>query len=627
MSGFTTKFGNTTVKPAQPSYLNLSIAANTTLVWPIETMEGVPYVATQIDVTATVASLSLAMPSAIQGSTGQVTMITNIGTNALTLTDNVGNAIVVLNNSVSWVISLTSNTTQAGTYRAVQLGSTTTTAQAAQLADNISTQATAGGKLQTIEGTNYYTTNQAIALANRSSLNILQVGSSSSTFTLDTTTNLTDKWFADFSNETVAAVLTITGTGGQLINGNVSITLNPGTSCRIVCSTSGTPGFNIVGGELIGTQYAVVLAGGTTGTPTSVASLGTSGQALLSNGPGTPPSFQANTAIIINPTDLVINAGCRVGARADAAITVSVPTANSLAYGGVDMIQCGVTGSGAAVGAGTISRQSGNSFGSTGFSVQMTGLTTTGSTSTVEAHYRMESRDADAYVNQTASFSCIVRQNTGTTQNYIITVNKATVSDNFTAVTQIAQSGAIAAANNAATLVAFNGVAMGACGNGIEIVVSSNCGVVTTKNFDFTDFSAPISTSSYASTRPVLNYDTDLLNCSRYLPRIFTSASTDDPVASGFNTSTTVARVNWSFGVPARVQVTAILTAASGTFFVFDAATGNQGVSAVTLPTSKGGLYGANLSATTSGVTSGGPSALVNNTSGTAYVIATGAEL
>jgi hypothetical protein len=290
VGNFSNIYGGSAVRPSYPSYAALTIAVNTTLVWPTESLEGVPYVAAELDVTATVGSLSLAMPSALAGATGVATMVSNVGSINLNLTDSAGNLIVTLAPSVSWLISLTNNTTAAGTWRALQMASTTTTASASALADNITTQANAG-KLQVIEGFNSYTANTNIIAANRGALNVLGTGASgNTTFTLDTVVNLTAGWFAEFSNRHSTALLLIAASGGATFNGSAGpITLNPGTSIRIVCDGTG---FQTGGAELL-TQYAVLLGGGATGTPIAVVGLGTTGQVLTSTGAGSAPAFSS----------------------------------------------------------------------------------------------------------------------------------------------------------------------------------------------------------------------------------------------------------------------------------------------------------------------------------------------
>ncbi len=233
---FNSVFGNNPVAPTSPQYEALSIAANTTLVWPVETVAGTPYVAAQIDVTATAVSLSLLMPSAIEGSTGIVSMIQNVGSNSFTLAGNTGTPIVVIAPAASYLISLTDNTTQAGTWEAILVGGTPSQVQASALADNETIFPT-GTKLEVGVPTNTYTVNTNLLAANRGSLNIWNAAGPG-TLTLDAIANLTPGWFCYVTNPSQYP-LTIATTGGATINGAATLTLHPGNGTMIVCSAGG----------------------------------------------------------------------------------------------------------------------------------------------------------------------------------------------------------------------------------------------------------------------------------------------------------------------------------------------------------------------------------------------------
>ena len=99
-----------------------------------------------------------------------------------------------------------------------------------------------------------------------------------------------------------------------------------------------------------------------------------------------------------------------------------------------------------------------------------------------------EAKDAIKYKNQTCSVQAKVIHDVGSNVNYYLYVNKANSSDNFSAVTNIATSSAIVVATGTETTIVLEGIAMGDCSNGIQLEVKSDCGAVTTKNFEFTDF-------------------------------------------------------------------------------------------------------------------------------------------
>jgi hypothetical protein len=123
-----------TISPSQVGYEELTISANTALDWPINGTINTNVVAAIIQVTATVASLNLLLPSALQVSTGQSVLIQNVGTNAFTVADTSGNTIVSISSGVAQYIFLTDNSTDNGTWSTVTFGAGTSAANAAALA-------------------------------------------------------------------------------------------------------------------------------------------------------------------------------------------------------------------------------------------------------------------------------------------------------------------------------------------------------------------------------------------------------------------------------------------------------------------------------------------------------------
>ena len=83
-----------TISPSQVGYEALTISTDTELDWPINGTTSTDVVAAIIQVTATVGSLKLYLPSALQVSTGQSVLIQNIGSNTFTVTDISGNTSV-----------------------------------------------------------------------------------------------------------------------------------------------------------------------------------------------------------------------------------------------------------------------------------------------------------------------------------------------------------------------------------------------------------------------------------------------------------------------------------------------------------------------------------------------------
>lgn len=133
--GYTDVFGGELLFPSQLSYLLLTTPVDVTLQWPREQqIEGGNVVADFLDIDATAGSINISMPDARNTSTGNKTTINNVGSNDFDVVDNTGGSIVTVEQGKQWVVVLTDNSTQAGTWSTFQLGATMAVAQAAALA-------------------------------------------------------------------------------------------------------------------------------------------------------------------------------------------------------------------------------------------------------------------------------------------------------------------------------------------------------------------------------------------------------------------------------------------------------------------------------------------------------------
>jgi hypothetical protein len=232
--------------------------------------------------------------------------------------------------------------------------------------------------------------------------------------------------------------------------------------------------------QLLTVQGDMVYAS-TASTPARLA-VGTVGQVLQSN--GTTPAWVDKTQNVYE--NIIIDSSCQV-VQGSAAPNIST----TYQYGTVDIYKVKAGGT---VGAGTINQ--GTTIGKNLTSVKAVATTLTGS-GAIYAECFIEAKDAKKYKNLTASFSCQVTHDVGSNVNYYIYINKANSADNFSAVTNISTSSAIVVATATETTIKLEAVAMGDCSNGISIEVKSDCGAVTTKNFEFTDYK--LEKGSYAT--------------------------------------------------------------------------------------------------------------------------------
>jgi hypothetical protein len=328
-SSFQDAFGGSTVNPSQPTYAAITMTANVALSWPIETSAAPPSVAAQMDITASTTGLSLAMPPGNTGSTGPACSITNVGSNTLTLTDQAGNAIGSIASTQTWLVVLTNNSTANGTWRALQLASTTSSATAASLAGYGLT--VNGTKLQVNWPTQTLSTNTAITQAFLSNL-IVWTGATG-TLQLNAVASLGVGWVAAFTNQGTGPV-TFTGTGGETINGVGSLVVQPGNSGFIDATTGG---FNTIG-ALIG---PLSIANGGTGASTAPQALTNFGGTAIGQAVFTSPNAASIIALLglnnftfsevtIATTQTITSGSQNLAFVATAALNLNLPLTTSM---------------------------------------------------------------------------------------------------------------------------------------------------------------------------------------------------------------------------------------------------------------------------------------------------------
>lgn len=285
-SSYTEVFSGNTVKPSDPSYAAITMSSDVTLVWPLESTAGAPVVASALDVTATTGGLSLIMPTGSTGSTGVVSIITNVGASSFTVERSDGTSIATIATTQSWLLLLTSNATTAGTWRALQLASTTSSATAASLAGQ-GLEAN-GSLLQVDAPTSYLSASTSLTPSYRGEA-VVWTGATG-TLQLNTIATLGDGWYCFVANDGSAA-LTISTSSGQTINGDSTLVMNPGNSGIIVCGASGFASY----GALIG---ALAVINGGTGATTAPGARTNLGATSIGSSIFTAPNAAAVVALL-----------------------------------------------------------------------------------------------------------------------------------------------------------------------------------------------------------------------------------------------------------------------------------------------------------------------------------------
>lgn len=229
MTTYTNIFGGQNIYPSQLTYRAVTLSANTTLDWPLETSATTNIAADIMDVTATSAGYAIRMPSAAEASNGQSLLFNNVGANSFNVADYGGNAICTVASGQTFQVYLTSNATVNGTWRSFQFGASTAAASAAALA-GYGIKAIATTLNQSSPVTSISTTYTAGA-ADRASTIVWTSGTG--TLNITAAATLGNDWFVMVRNSGTGD-LTIDPNSSELINGAATLTMSPGDSAIIV---------------------------------------------------------------------------------------------------------------------------------------------------------------------------------------------------------------------------------------------------------------------------------------------------------------------------------------------------------------------------------------------------------
>jgi hypothetical protein len=259
---FTQVFGGTTIYPSDVSYLSLTLSADITLEWPLESNANENPAARIIDVTPT-GIYSIIMPPADQTGTGQTILFNNLGPQTVTVKNSVGATLLSMAQGEQWQIYLTSNTTAAGTWRVFRYGASTAQAQASALA-GFGLTAT-GSTLSQSAPVTLFNSNYTAGATDRAETYVWNGGVG--TFTLPSAVTVGNDYFVALRNSG-AGDITVATQGLETVNGGASLVLQPGDSATIV--TDGLNWFTLGLGQsaVFAFDYTSINLGGLTGNYT-----------------------------------------------------------------------------------------------------------------------------------------------------------------------------------------------------------------------------------------------------------------------------------------------------------------------------------------------------------------------
>ena len=320
MSSFNSPFTGNVIQPTDVSYREISIA-NTTLQleWPINGSTTNDAAARIMEVTTTGVS-ELWMPPANQASVGQDALIRNIGGEDFTVMDYAGiNTIVTVLVGEAQYIYITDNGTEEGVWGIIAFGIGSSGQDAATLAGY--GLIAIGQTLNQSQPVTNFSSNYTAVFADLATAYVWTGGAG--TLTLDSATTLGNSWFMLLRNAGTGS-LTVTGSGGQLINGSASIIFQPTDSAIIVCS--GTTFYTVGLGKNTQFAFTQLTKAVTTGTYTLTAAEASN---VVQKYTGT---LSGNVTIIVPPTVQVYYVqNATIGGASNYTVTLSTGLGGSTA--------------------------------------------------------------------------------------------------------------------------------------------------------------------------------------------------------------------------------------------------------------------------------------------------------
>jgi len=287
---YNSPFTGNVIQPTDVSYRRITLTADLQLEWPINGTSTDDAASRIMEVSTASSANELWMPPANQASVGQDALIRNVGGVALTVKDYTGaNTIVTIAAGQAQYIYITANATTAGTWGIIAYGIGSSGADAATLAGY--GLLAIGQTLNQAQPVTTFSSSQTVTTTDRSSTYVWTGGAG--TLTLDSAATLGDNWFMFLRNSGTGA-LTVTGTGGNTINGSASVVFQPTDSAIIVCS--GTTFYTVGLGKSTQFNFTQLTKAVTTGTYTLTASEASN---VIQKYTGT---LTGNVTVIVPPT-------------------------------------------------------------------------------------------------------------------------------------------------------------------------------------------------------------------------------------------------------------------------------------------------------------------------------------
>ena len=315
---YNSPFTGNVVQPTDVSYQRIILTADLQLTWPINGSVADDAAARVMEVSTASSANELWMPPANQASVGQDALIRNVGGVPVTVKDYGGaNTIVTIAAGEAQYIYITANSTTAGTWGIIAFGIGSSGADAATLAGY--GLLAIGQTLNQSQPVTTFSSDYTAVFADLANCYAWTGGAG--TLTLSSATTLGNSWFMLVRNAGTGA-LTVSGSGGQLINGSASLVFQPNDSAIIVCS--GTTFYTVGLGKNTQFAFTQLTKAVTTGTYTLTAAEASN---VVQKYTGT---LTGNVTIIVPPTVQVYYIqNATVGGASNYTITISTNSGGS----------------------------------------------------------------------------------------------------------------------------------------------------------------------------------------------------------------------------------------------------------------------------------------------------------
>ena len=225
MPSYVSPFTGDVVQQTDVTYYALDFSEDTQLYWPA-VLNGTQVPASRImDCTPSTSGLTVFLPNASQGSNGIDILFRNFGADTFFIAQFGGSGSSSIAPGESKYYYLSDNSTDAGVWQNVTFGTGTSSADAATLAG--AGLAAISGQLAVTQTP--ITSSSAPTITDASRANTFVWTGGNGVFTIPLSSTLSAGWWIGFRNNGTGTI-TLTPTGGELVNQSVNATVPPGGS-------------------------------------------------------------------------------------------------------------------------------------------------------------------------------------------------------------------------------------------------------------------------------------------------------------------------------------------------------------------------------------------------------------